>query len=118
VTLGRSISVLIVAAAAGCGPSISGRIDDGTITTRVRTALLYDADLAPARLGVLTVEGVVTLSGTLRSDDQVARAIEVARSVDGVRDVISKLVVVGRYPHIGSRSWAPAPSLRPLIPGP
>ena len=87
------IVVIVAASTMACGPTIAARIDDGVITTRVRTALLYDAELAPARLVVVTVAGVVTLSGTVRSDAQAARAVEVARGVDGVRDVQAQLTI-------------------------
>jgi len=94
----RSISTslnlgLITVLLAGCGPAIAGRIDDGTLTTRVKTALLYDPDLAVRRLGVVTVDGVVTLSGTVQSPDEAARAERLARNVPGVRAVRSDLIV-------------------------
>lgn len=102
-TLGAAIVVVTLA---GCGPTIGSRVDDGVITTRVRTALLYDAELATRRLTVVTVDGVVTLSGNVRSADEAARAVNVARTVAGVRDVQSQLIIRpgGTGPEPGVRS--------------
>lgn len=83
---------LLTAILAGCGLAITSHIDDGTITTRVRTALLYDSELAQRCLGVSTVDRVVTLSGTVLSPDEAERALRVTRSVPGVRAVRSELV--------------------------
>lgn len=98
-TMARAGVGLAFVAFVGCGPAIAGRIDDGTITTRVKTALLYDPDLAVRRLGVVTVDGVVTLSGTVQSPDEAARAERLARQVPGVRAVRSELIV--REPATG-----------------
>jgi len=82
----------------GCGPTIGARVDDGVLTTRVRTALLYDAELAARRLAVTTIDGVVTLSGVVGSADEAERAVRLARGVAGVRDVRSQLTVRGPGP--------------------
>lgn len=99
--------VLVAATLAGCGPAIAGRIDDGVITTRVRTALLYDPTLATRRLAVVTVDGIVTLAGAVRSAEEAEQAVKLARAVDGVRDVRSQLTVgtsaAGAGPALESR---------------
>ena len=85
------VGPLIVSA---CGQTVSTTMDDATISTRVKTALLNEPDVALARIDVDTVKGVVTLSGRVTSKDEEAKAIAVARKVSGVTDVKSNL-------HIG-----------------
>ncbi|HXW06129.1 MAG TPA: BON domain-containing protein [Vicinamibacterales bacterium] len=96
----RSISALALALIlaaplllAGCGKTIGETIDDGTITARVKTALLNDRDIAGMTIDVDTFKGVVTLSGAVKSAAERDRAIALARSVDGVTDVKSTLQI-------------------------
>jgi hyperosmotically inducible protein len=78
---------------AGCGKTVTRRIDDATITTRVKTALLNDADVGGLRIDVETFEGVVTLSGQVKTAVERDRAVTVARKIPGVSDVKSSLQV-------------------------
>jgi len=80
--------------AAGCGKTVGETIDDATITTRVKTALLNDPEVGGLRIDVDTFKGVVTLSGRVKSKAEEQRAIEIARKVDGVKDVKSTLQVI------------------------
>ncbi len=80
--------------AAGCGKTVGETIDDATITTRVKTALLNDPDVGGLRIDVDTTRGIVTLSGTVRSPDEEQRAVALARKTRGVVDVKSTLQVV------------------------
>ena len=68
-------------------------MDDATITTRVKTVLLNDPQVAATKIDVSTAGGIVTLTGTVKSKTDETRAIELARQVTGVRDVKSTLVV-------------------------
>src|SRR6188474_1924377 len=74
-------------------PAGAAAMDDSTITTRVKTVLLNDPQVAATKIDVSTAAGVVTLSGTVKSKADEARAVELARQVTGVRDVKSTLVV-------------------------
>ena len=76
-----------------CGKTVSSRIDDATITTRVKTALLNDADVGALRIDVDTVGGVVTLSGQVKTPAERDKAVAVARTINGVSDVKSSLLV-------------------------
>jgi hyperosmotically inducible periplasmic protein len=76
-----------------CGKSVSSTIDDATITTRVKTSLLNDPEVAALRIDVDTVKGVVTLSGAVKSPAERDRAIAVARKIGGVVDVKSTLQI-------------------------
>jgi hyperosmotically inducible protein len=78
---------------AACGKTVGETIDDATITTRVKTALLNDPDVGGLRIDVDTFKGVVTLSGRVKTKDEEAKAITLARKIGGVSDVKSTLQV-------------------------
>ena len=67
--------------------------DDSGISTRVRTALLNDPQVAAGDINVTASNGVVTLSGRVRSEAERERAVAVARQTSGVSDVRSELAV-------------------------
>ncbi len=81
--------------AIACGKTVGETIDDATITTRVKTALLNDQDVDATRIDVSTTAGVVTLSGEVRSKGDADRAVQVTRAVPGVKDVREALKVTG-----------------------
>jgi hyperosmotically inducible periplasmic protein len=76
-----------------CGKSVGDTIDDATITTRVKTALLNDPAVGGLRIDVDTFKGVVTLSGRVKTKEEEATAIELARKISGVTDVKSTLQI-------------------------
>ena len=103
----KKLQVLLLAlalaaplASVGCGAgAVSPRrnaaaapVDDPTITTRVKTALLNEPGIPPS-IDVQTFQGVVTLSGKVKSKDDEAKAMAVARTIRGVTDVKSKLEI-------------------------
>jgi osmotically-inducible protein OsmY len=87
------ILLLVAALAVACGKSVGETIDDATITTRVKTALLNDPDVGGLRIDVDTFKGVVTLSGRVKSQKEEQTAVALARKVGGVTDVKSTLQV-------------------------
>jgi hyperosmotically inducible periplasmic protein len=87
------LGFLVPALAAGCGKSVGETIDDATITTRVKTALLNDPEVGGLRIDVDTFKGVVTLSGRVKSQGEADKAMRIARGVGGVTDVKSTLQV-------------------------
>ncbi|EPR37639.1 transport-associated protein [Desulfovibrio sp. X2] len=68
-------------------------IDDSTITTKVKAAILKDPMLKSMQIGVETYKGDVQLSGFVDNEAMVDRAGVVARGVAGVREVHNNLVV-------------------------
>jgi hyperosmotically inducible protein len=68
-------------------------VDDATITSKVKAALLGDSGLKSFEISVETYKDVVRLSGVVNSDQVKARAGGVAAGVSGVRDVQNNLVV-------------------------
>lgn len=99
--------VLLAMLLAACGAATSSTHDDGSISTRVKIALLQDPQLGALRIDARTFQGVVTLSGTVPSQAVADQAIAVARKVRGVRDVTSELKVEG--------TQASCPSIAELV---
>lgn len=91
--LAGSMLAPVTSATIACGKTVGETIDDATITTRVKTALLNDPDVGGLRIDVDTTMGVVTLNGVVKSKDEEAKAIAVARKIGGVKDVKSTLQV-------------------------
>jgi len=89
------IGVLALAATltAGCGKTIRPATDPEGVSTRVRTALLNDPQVAARQINVSSAGGVVTLSGSVRTAAEAERAVQVARQTTGVSDVRSELAV-------------------------
>ena len=86
--------VLAATLTVGCGgKTIRPATDDSGISTRVRTALLNDPQVAAGGINVTASNGVVTLSGRVRSEAERERAVAVARQTSGVSDVRSELAV-------------------------
>lgn len=68
-------------------------IDDTTITTKVKLALLNEPGMQSMKITVVTEKGIVTLSGSADTQAKIDKAIKLAGAVDGVQSVKSKLVV-------------------------
>lgn len=68
-------------------------VPDGTLTTRVRSALAKHYNLGAAHIKVSTHEGVVHLSGAVASSVQIDQAESVVGAVDGVLEVDNQLKV-------------------------
>jgi osmotically-inducible protein OsmY len=62
-------------------------ITDGWITTKVKSKLLADSDVAGLDITVETRNNVVVLSGEAETQAQVTRAAELARDTEGVQRV-------------------------------
>ena len=67
--------------------------DDGTVTVKVKGALMTDPALKPLEIQVSTKDGVVTLAGAVDSPVQKERATQIAQSVSGVQSVVDNLTV-------------------------
>ncbi|MDA8415246.1 MAG: BON domain-containing protein [Desulfobacteraceae bacterium] len=68
-------------------------VDDSTITTKVKAAILGEPGLKTLQITVNTYKGVVQLSGFVDSAQNAKKAGELARSVAGVTEVKNDLVV-------------------------
>jgi len=109
----KSLTLALILAAplvTGCGKTVGETIDDTTITTRVKTAMLNDPAVGGLRIDVDTFRGAVTLSGRVKSDAERQQAITLARRVTGVTQVKDNLQV------IPENSNAPATPATPNTP--
>lgn len=85
----------------GCAPtrtqqSAGEYIDDATLTTKVKSALLADPVVKGLQITVETFRGRVQLAGFLNSQAEIDRAVGIARSVKGVSSVDNALRVKTR----------------------
>ncbi len=103
-----TISLVGALALAGCGKSeekgpkpegpkpeakttVGTEVDDSAITTKVKSALLADADVKSFDIKVETRKGEVQLSGFVDNQSQMDRAVAVAKGVEGVKKVDNKM---------------------------
>ena len=68
-------------------------IDDATITTKVKSALLKDKDTKSLDINVATNKGEVQLSGFADNEAHIDQAAEIARGVAGVKSIINELSI-------------------------
>ena len=68
-------------------------VDDATITAKVKTALIGNADTSAFQINVSTREGVVQLSGFVSDADEKYTAGNLASNVAGVRHVDNELEI-------------------------
>jgi osmotically-inducible protein OsmY len=82
------IAVLLVGCAGTTTQESTGEyLDDTTLTTKVKTALLRDPVVSALAINVETFKGVVQLSGFADNEGERQRAADLARSVEGVASV-------------------------------
>ena len=79
---------------AACGKTVGETIDDATITTRVKTAILNDPEVGGLRIDVDTFKGVVPLSGSVKSAAERDKAMAIAQKIGGVTAVKSTLQII------------------------
>jgi BON domain len=77
-----------------CAKTIPDALDDTTITTRVKTAILNDPAVGRLPIDVATFKRVVTLSGRVTSQSERDQVVGLARGVSGVSDVKDALQIV------------------------
>jgi hyperosmotically inducible periplasmic protein len=73
--------------------SIGNAVDDGMVTTNVKSALLADPDTKSFEIAVATHKGEVQLSGFLASQAQIDHVVRVTKNVAGVASVINELAI-------------------------
>jgi osmotically-inducible protein OsmY len=85
--------VLVLPLTVACGKTVGEAIDDTTITTRVKTAMLNDPAVGGLRIDVDTFKGVVTLSGSVKNQAEKNQAVSLARRTPGVTEVKDALQI-------------------------
>ena len=101
--------LMVIFTAAGCAPAVIGggaaggfktatdertvgnMIDDATVATRVKTALIRDDGVKARNIDVDVLEGRVTLTGVVDSPGEAARAVAIAKTIQGARSVRDNL---------------------------
>ncbi len=95
-TLGRVLTVMLLALTVGCAGAFTKTgqaLDDTAITAKVKTAMAKAPDVAATAVSVETVRGEVRLSGFVKSEQEKQRAGQIALQTEGVRSVHNGLVV-------------------------
>ena len=108
--------VVAVPLTAACGKTVGEALDDTTVTTRVKTAMLNDPAVGGLGIDVDTFKGVVTLSGRVRSENERTQAITIARRVNGVAEVKDALQVIPEGKE--GPQTTPAADQAPVSPAP
>ena len=88
------LAMVLAVATVACGKTVGEAIDDTTITTRVKTAMLNDPAVGGLRIDVDTFKGVVTLSGRVKSEAERDQAVALARNISGVSEVKDAMQVI------------------------
>ncbi|MGK2926957.1 MAG: BON domain-containing protein [Lysobacterales bacterium] len=91
--LALACAVLSACAASGTNRSTGEVIDDKTIATSIKTALLASPDTDGLNIDVEVDRNKVQLNGFVDNQSQVNRAGEIARSTSGVESVVNNLRV-------------------------
>jgi osmotically-inducible protein OsmY len=88
--------ILITGCQAMTGETMGQNIDDGTLTSYVKTNLASDKLVTLTRVGVETNNGVVYLTGEVETTEQRSRIGSLASEVKGVKKVVNNLQVIKR----------------------
>jgi osmotically-inducible protein OsmY len=95
-----AVTVAVLFFMTGCqamtGETAGQNIDDGTLTTYVKTQLAGERLNTLSRVGVETNNGIVYLTGEVETAAEKSRAGTVASQVKGVRQVVNNLQVIKR----------------------
>ena len=78
------------------GATAGQNLDDGVLTTSVKTQLASDKLVTLTRVGVETDNGIVHLTGEVETDEQKSHIGSVASQVNGVKRVVNNLQVIKR----------------------
>ena len=69
------------------------KVDDATITAKVKASLLADSIVKGTDVNVDTMGGVVTLKGAVSSQNQIDQALKIAMTTEGVASVQNHLTI-------------------------
>lgn len=88
-----------------------GYVRDQWITTRLRTAIMFDSEISSINYSIDTVQGSIYLMGVAKSQAELDKVIAAARTIPNVRDVVSYVKMAGEaIPQQGEGAAAPAPA--------
>ena len=73
--------------------TVGNTVDDGVVTSRVKSALLGDESTKSRDIAIVTRKGEVQLSGFVDNQQQIDRAIEITRGIEGVSGVSNEMSI-------------------------
>jgi osmotically-inducible protein OsmY len=93
-----SLVALVVVASSGCAvtrdqETMGAYIDDGVITTKVKSRFFDDKSVDGTAVSVETLNGTVMLSGFAKNTNEKKTAEAIAWKVKGVKAVKNELIV-------------------------
>jgi len=88
-----ALAAAVTPAAAAQDSTIGQKVDDATITTKVKAKLVAEHASSLVKVNVDTQDGVVRLRGTVPTAADKAKAGDLARLTAGVRSVVNQLTV-------------------------
>ena len=77
----------------GSPASVGNTVDDGIVTTRVKSALLNEATIKSLDIAVVTRKGEVQLSGFVDNQQQIDRAMMLTLGLEGVVAVNNEMSI-------------------------
>lgn len=96
VTIALAVMFVMNSCQAMTGETMGQNLDDGALTTSVKTSLAGERLNTLSRVGVETNNGVVVLTGEVETASEKSRAGTVTSQVKGVRQVVNNLQVIKR----------------------
>jgi osmotically-inducible protein OsmY len=94
---------------------------DATISSKLKTQLLADADVREINYTITTVKGVVYIIGTARSQAELNRVVDYARDIGNVKRVVSYVRIregEPQQPETAASAPTPVPAGGPAPPPP
>lgn len=89
------------------GEGVPGYVRDQWITTRLRTAIMFDSEISSINYSIETVQGSIYLMGVAKSQAELDKVIAAARTIPNVRDVVSYVKMAGEQIPQQGASAAP-----------
>ena len=95
-TVTLAVLFLLNGCQAMTGETAGQNLDDGVLTTSVKSHLATDKLVTLSRVGVETDNNIVHLTGEVETGEQKARIGSLASEVKGVKRVVNNLQVIKR----------------------
>lgn len=73
--------------------SVGAGLDDTWISTKIRSALIFEEGLYSSNYSVTTFDGVVYLMGIAQNPEELDKAIHIAKDTRGVKNVVSHVMI-------------------------
>jgi osmotically-inducible protein OsmY len=86
---------IVVKDSPATGETIGEKIDDASITTQVKYALLSHKSTSAVKTKVTTTDGAIVITGVARSDAEKSLVTKLAQDVRGVQSVSNNMTVKG-----------------------